>query len=117
MSTGHDREQQLSAAFVELADTLVTGFDVADFLHGLADRCVQLLDVDAAGLLLADPRGTLELIASSSEESRLGGLLPLQNKQGPCLECYQSGVPVSEPDLTAAATRWPLFAPAAADAG
>ena len=111
------RERLLAAVFVELADTLVTGFDVADFLHGLADRCVQLLGVDAAGLMLADQRGSLEVIASSSEQSRLVELFQLQNDQGPCLECYRSGQPVSEVDLAAAGQRWPLFAPAAAGAG
>jgi hypothetical protein len=46
----------LSATFVELTDTMVAGFDVIDFLHMLTGRSVQLLDVSAAGLLLADPR-------------------------------------------------------------
>ena len=117
MSMEQDRERLLAAAFVELADTLVTDFDVADFLHGLADRCVQLLKVDAAGLMLADQRGSLQVIASSSEQSRLVELFQLQNDQGPCLECYRSGQPVAEPDLVAAGQRWPLFAPAAAGAG
>ena len=43
----------LSATFVELTDTLVAGFDVIDFLHVLTDRSTQLLDVSAAGLMLA----------------------------------------------------------------
>jgi transcriptional regulator with GAF, ATPase, and Fis domain len=78
---------------------------------------VQLLKVDAAGLMLADQRGSLQVIASSSEQSRLVELFQLQNDQGPCLECYRSGRPVSEADLAAAGQRWPLFAPAAAGAG
>jgi transcriptional regulator with GAF, ATPase, and Fis domain len=117
MSMEQDRERLLAAAFVELADTLVADFDVADFLHGLADRCVQLLEVDAAGLMLADQRGTLQVIASSSEQTRLVELFQLQNDQGPCLECYRSGQPVSEANLGAAGQRWPLFAPAATRAG
>jgi transcriptional regulator with GAF, ATPase, and Fis domain len=117
MSAGQDRERLLAAAFVEMADTLVTGFDVADFLHGLADRCVQLLAVDAAGLMLADQRGSLQVIASSSEQTRLVELFQLQNDQGPCLECFRSGLPVYEADLAGAGQRWPLFAPAAAGAG
>jgi hypothetical protein len=43
------REEQLVDAFVEAADTLVDDFDVIEFLHTVAARCVQLLDVDAAG--------------------------------------------------------------------
>jgi ANTAR domain/GAF domain len=112
-----DREQQLAETFVELADTLVADFDVVDFLHGLADRCVQLLGVDAAGLMLADQRGSLRVVASSSEQARLVELFQLQHDQGPCLECFQSGRPVYEADMAAAAQRWPLFAPAAAGAG
>ena len=117
MSMGQDREQMLAAAFVEVADTLVADFDVVDFLHGLADRCVRLLAVDAAGLMLADQRGSLRVVASSNEQARLVELFQLQHDQGPCLECYQTGRPVSEPDIAVAGQRWPVFAPAAAGAG
>jgi hypothetical protein len=34
---------------------------VIDFLHVLTDLSAQLLDVSAAGLLLADPRGELRV--------------------------------------------------------
>jgi transcriptional regulator with GAF, ATPase, and Fis domain len=117
MSGSQDHEQMLAATFVELADTLVADFDVVDFLHGLADRCVALLEVDAAGLMLADQRGSLRVIASSSEQARLTELFELQHDEGPCLECYQTGLPVAEPDMAAASERWPSFAPAAAEAG
>src|SRR6201994_904384 len=117
MSVGQDREQLLTVAFVELADTLVADFDVADFLHGLANRAVQLLEVDAAGLMLADPAGSLRVVASSTEQARLMELFQLQHEEGPCLECFQSGAPVDEADMAAAAKRWPVFAPAAAEAG
>ena len=82
MSLGQDREPMLAAAFVELADTLVADFDVVEFLHGLADRCVALLEVDAAGLMLADQRGSLRVVASSSEQARLVELFQLQHDQG-----------------------------------
>ena len=107
----------LSATFVELTDTLVAGFDVIDFLHVLTDRSVQLLDVSAAGLLLADPRGELRVVAASSEAARLLELFQLQSDQGPCLDCFRSGRPVAAVDLAAEATRWPRFAPAARQAG
>jgi transcriptional regulator with GAF, ATPase, and Fis domain len=107
----------LSDTFVELTDTMVAGFDVIDFLHVLTDRSVLLLDVSAAGLLLADPRGELRVVAASSEAARLLELFQLQNDQGPCLDCYRSGQPVQAADLTAAAVHWPRFAPAALEAG
>src|SRR5580658_5363806 len=107
----------LSETFVELTDTMVAGFDVIDFLHVLTNRSVQLLDVSAAGLLLADPRGELRVVAASSEAARLLELFQLQNDQGPCLDCFRSGLPVMAADLVAAAPRWPRFAPAAREAG
>ena len=92
----------LSETFVELTDTMVAGFDVIDFLHVLTDRSVQLLDVSAAGLLLADPRGELRVVAASSEAARLLELFQLQNDQGPCLDCFRTGRPVQAADLAAA---------------
>ncbi|MFC7642913.1 hypothetical protein ACFQX6_19885 [Streptosporangium lutulentum] len=68
---------------MELADTLVVGFDVIDLLQTLAERCVDLLDVDAAGILLADQRGSLTLVAASTEQARLLELFQLQDEEGP----------------------------------
>ena len=107
----------LSATFVELTDTMVADFDVIDFLHVLTDRSVQLLDVSAAGLLLADPRGELRVVAASSEAARLLELFQLQNDQGPCLDCFRTGRPVEATDLAVEARRWPRFATAARQAG
>jgi transcriptional regulator with GAF, ATPase, and Fis domain len=109
--------QLLSATFVELTDTMVADFDVIDFLHVLTDRSVQLLDVSAAGLLLADPRGELRVVAASSEAVRLLELFQLQNDQGPCLDCFRGGQPVTVADLNAKAQRWPRFTAAAQQAG
>jgi transcriptional regulator with GAF, ATPase, and Fis domain len=109
--------QLLSETFVELTDTMVADFDLIDFLHVLTDRSVQLLDVSAAGLLLADPRGELRVVAASSEAVRLLELFQLQNDQGPCLDCFRSGRPAAAADLAAEAQRWPRFAAAAQHAG
>jgi hypothetical protein len=101
--------ERLSTTFVELADTLVADFDVLDFLHLLTTRCTQLLDVTAAGVLLADPAGDLRVMAASSEQVRLLELFQLQNDQGPCLDCYHSGRPAGASDLSTAEQRWPRF--------
>src|SRR6202044_3450267 len=111
-----DGELLLTDTFVELTDTLVVGFDVIDFLHVLTDRSVRLLDVSAAGLLLADPRGELRVVAASSEAARVLELFQLQSDEGPCLDCFRSGQPVACIDLSAD-PRWPQFADQAGQAG
>jgi GAF domain-containing protein len=107
----------LSDTFVELADTMVADFDVIDFLHLLTDRAVALLGAAAAGVLLADPRGELRVAAASSEQAQLLELFQLQNDQGPCLECFRTGRPVTAAGLAGQAQRWPRFANAALAAG
>jgi len=71
--------RQLTRTFVDLADTLVDEFDVIELLHVLTSRCVDLLGVDAAGVMLADAHGHLRLAAASSERARLLELIELQN--------------------------------------
>jgi transcriptional regulator with GAF, ATPase, and Fis domain len=105
------REQRIASTFVELADTLVADFDVIDFLHTLATRSVELLGVTAAGIMLADQRGQLQVVASSTEEARLLELYELQNNEGPCLDCYRTGAPVAREDLPAMHATWPAFTP------
>jgi transcriptional regulator with GAF, ATPase, and Fis domain len=107
----------LSDTFIELADTMVADFDVIDFLHLLTDRSVRLLGASAAGVVLADPRGELRVAAASSEEVGLLELFQLQNDQGPCLECFRTGRPVTASDLTGSTQRWPRFAQAATQSG
>jgi hypothetical protein len=103
------RERLVATTFVELADTLVDDFDVIDFLHTLASRTVELLDASAAGIMLADQRGGLQVMASSTEEARLLELYELQNDEGPCLDCFRSGRPVAHDNLPAMRTAWPAF--------
>jgi transcriptional regulator with GAF, ATPase, and Fis domain len=111
------REQLLARVFVELADTLVADFDVIEFLNLLTERCVQVLEVDAAGLLLTDQADHLQVLAASSEQSRILELFQLEADQGPCLDCYASGAQVAVADLRVEAHRWPVFAAAAHERG
>jgi ANTAR domain-containing protein/GAF domain-containing protein len=109
-------ETALADVFVELADTLVDDFDVMDFLHVLTQRCVEVLGVSAAGLLLADGRGSLQAVAASSERTRLLELFQIQTDQGPCLDCFATGQPVFEADLFSS-SRWPRFTAGAREVG
>jgi GAF domain-containing protein len=109
-------EIQLADVFVEMADTLVDDFDVIDFLHVLTERCVQLLGVSAAGLLLTNGQAALQVVAASSERTRLLELFQLQADQGPCVDCFRTGQPVSVADLGSDG-RWPRFTAAAVEVG
>jgi GAF domain-containing protein len=111
------RETRVLDAVVSLVDSLLDDFDVVDLLTELTERCAQLLDVESAGLLLADPLEQLRLLAATSEETRELELFQLQADEGPCVDCYSTGQPVSVADLQAEADRWPRFVPAAMDAG
>jgi GAF domain-containing protein len=110
------REAVLARAFVRLADTLASDFDVVDFLHGLSADSVEILRAAAAGVMLADARGGLRLIASSDERMRLLELFELQGAQGPCMDAYSSGRTV-QANAADSRVRWPDFAPQARDAG
>jgi hypothetical protein len=112
-----NREQRIAETFVELADTLVDDFDVIDFLQKVAAGCVELLEVTATGVVLADQNGTLVAVAASDERARLLELLEVQNDEGPCRDCYQLGAAVVNVDLAAAHERWPTFAPRAVTGG
>jgi GAF domain-containing protein len=112
----HSRERALAEAFVSLADTLVVGYDVIDLLVRLSSDCVALLPVEAAGLLLSDQRGALQVVSASGEEVHLMELFQVQTQEGPCLDCFHSSRQVTASDL-AADGRWPRFAERALRAG
>ncbi|HUJ65243.1 MAG TPA: GAF and ANTAR domain-containing protein [Acidimicrobiales bacterium] len=111
------REASVVRSLVELADNLTDDFDVVELLTGLADRCVTLLGVSAAGVMLASPQGSLRLVASSSETMRVVELFELQAQQGPCLDAYRTGERVAHEHLQAGTGRWPRFATVAVEAG
>ncbi len=112
-----DREQRLAETFVELADTLVDDFDIIEFLQVLAARCVELLEVAAAGIMLAAEGGSLVTVAASDESARLLELFEVETDEGPCRDCYRLGAAVVNVDLAGARDRWPQFAPQAIRGG
>lgn len=111
------REHEVAAAFVELAGSLVTGYEVVDLFTTLAERCTQLIDVAAVGLLLADPHGSLHVVAASSNDLLHLETFQVQQAEGPCLDCHGTGEPVSVADLDTTQDRWPRFVRAAHLAG
>jgi GAF domain-containing protein len=104
------RESTLVRALVEIADNLVEDFDVIDVLTILSDRCVEVVDVDAAGVMLVAPNGELQVVASSSDAMRNLELFELQADEGPCVDCVRHGIPVVNIDLSGVDAHWPRFA-------
>jgi len=109
--------ERLAEVFVELADTLVAEFHLIEFLQTLTTYTSDLFDARAAGLLLADERGRLQLMAASDERSEMLELFQVQALEGPCQDCFRSAAPVVNADLRAATQVWPEFAPRAVAAG
>ena len=108
---------QLARVFVEVADTLVDEFDLIEFLEHLTSRAAELGQASAAGLLLADHHGQLQLMAATEQRAEMVELFQVQSHEGPCQDCYRLGQPVVNADLTQAADKWPGFAPRAVAGG
>ena len=102
--------ERLADLFVEIADTLVDDFDVIDFLHVVTVRTAALVDGSTVGLVLADQHQQLRFMAASNEATKMLELFQLQNDEGPCLQCFRTGVPVLNADLHDQDTPWPRFA-------
>jgi len=112
-----DQAPQLAVALADLARSSAQGTDVVDVLSTLATRCVGLLPVAAAGILVLGPNGALRVIGSSSDAAHLLDLYQVQNEEGPCLDCFRTHLAVSVDDLTEDPTRWPRFQREALNAG
>lgn len=104
---------------MEVADSLADEFDLAEFLHNLAVRCVELLGAAAAGVMLAEPDGRLRLGAASSGQPWVLDLFSLQENQGPSPDCCRTGAAHTNIALGGreAAVVWPEFAQNALAAG
>ncbi|QZQ53844.1 GAF and ANTAR domain-containing protein [Curtobacterium sp. TC1] len=113
----HTREHRLVDAFVTLTDTLVAEYDVVELLQSLVDNATDLFDATAAGILLVNQSQDLEVVVSTSERSALVGLLQLEAGEGPCVEAFTTGSPVSVQDADEMRRRWPQFAAASQEAG
>lgn len=110
------RQALTATAFVEIVDTLVGDFDVIEVLTVLTSRCVELLEADAAGILLADSDGHLRVVGASTEKIQLLELFQVQNDEGPCLDCFHTGHVVLHSDLDQDSP-WPRFAAECTKAG
>src|SRR3954469_3929194 len=87
---------------------MVIGRDLVDFLHLLSCRTIELLAVDAAGVMLADDNDRLRAIAASNEDTHLLEVFALQHQAGVCLDAYRTGRS-EQTSTTETVDRWPNF--------
>jgi hypothetical protein len=84
----------------------------------LCRACPPIVGVNGAGVMLMSgdiPRGSL---CTTDEVSQLIEELQYTLGEGPCVDAYQHGKVVAEPDLAEPAERrWPAFTPPAVRAG
>ena len=111
------RAAAVAEAMRDVAEVLAGPADALDLAHRLVGHCVALLGASAAGLVVQDGTGRLQLLAASSSAVRVVELFQLQADEGPCVECYRTGEPVLVPDRAAMRRRWPRFAAAAESQG
>lgn len=99
----------------------VTGGDATTRVDELMRRlCLfAVTELAASGSTLALIAGAelLGTLAGAGRHSSTLTDLQFELGEGPCLEAYESGLPVLLPDLEDAAARWPVFTAAAAEPG
>jgi GAF domain-containing protein len=105
-------ERRVADTLMQLADTLVSDYELLDFLDLLVACSSDVLHAAAGGVMLAGDSGQLQLLTSTDAQSRLVELFELQEQEGPCVDCHREGRRVIDQDL-ARSPRWPQFTPVA----
>ncbi len=111
-----DARTELPAALATLAEALVTDFDFVDLAHSLARSTVAALDAAAAGVMVVDRSGELQVVAASNEDAHVLEVFELQRQQGPCYDSWITGQAISASDLASHVT-WPDFVAQALELG
>ncbi len=96
---------------------LVTEHDTVGTLTRLCVDAALAVGARAAGLMIPDGDGPLELMTSSSQDAAELDLYELQAGEGPCLEAYASNVAVAATSAAELRQRWPRFGAALVEAG
>lgn len=111
------REQLVMETFVELADTLSSHYDVTDFLHTLVERCEDILQVEAGGVLVYTADGHLDVAAATTEKMQRYEEAELRHGEGPCIDAYRGVEQIVAEDLNETKDRWPRTTPEALELG
>jgi GAF domain-containing protein len=102
-------EEKVVETFAALAETLTRNYDVVELMQTLVESCADLLEVSAAGIMLADADGELDVVASTSEAIRLVEVMQLGAEAGPCIDSFRTGTVVSVPEIEQSPDDWAEF--------
>ncbi|WP_076258655.1 GAF and ANTAR domain-containing protein [Intrasporangium flavum] len=83
-------------------------------LRSIAVACDDLFRVDGTGIMLADESGELRYVVATDDVGRRLEQAQLQTSEGPCIDAFVRGGPVTVPDL-AVDRRWVRLARALSD--
>lgn len=114
--SGPALDPRLPDVFAELIGAITDGDQIAHALELLTRRSAELFWVSSAGIIVADPRGGIRVLAASDQSADLAELFQTLEAEGPALDVLTTGEALTV-DITSADVRWPSFAPAARSAG
>jgi diguanylate cyclase (GGDEF)-like protein len=106
--------ERLTRGIGELASLATREFEVDELLHRLCDIAARALDVDGAGVMAGDARGTRFVHASTRQTVELERLQETL-QDGPCRDALRTGQDVFIGDYTQ--MRWPAFEALSRSAG
>ncbi|WP_378741870.1 GAF and ANTAR domain-containing protein [Nocardia brasiliensis] len=112
-----DTQKHLVDAMAAITTSITADADPGTVLYQITGACLELLDAEASGIILSDPRAAFAVAAASDERARLVELLQSQTEQGPCVDVIRTNRPVEVNDLRQDPTRWPGFTAAATEQG
>ncbi|MBW3659047.1 MAG: GAF and ANTAR domain-containing protein [Actinobacteria bacterium] len=90
---------RLRALVSEYARTTLGRYDISDVLYRLSDRCLGALEVDGAGMSVADPDGRLRFVTATDETVVRIEERQVESDEGPCHDAFRSHARVVVPDL------------------
>jgi GAF domain-containing protein len=106
-----------ASALAAAVASLVRDYDMVGTLSQLCRDCTEVTGAAAAGIMLADGGGPLEMMAASSHRAADIDLYEIQSGQGPCIEAARTGNMVIVGSAAEIIARWPAFGPRAVAAG
>jgi GAF domain-containing protein len=101
----------------EFASTIITPFDLPDFLHRLTVSSLGALEVEGCGIMVRKADGELGFAAASSEAVVRVEQHQAVVNEGPCFEAFERNEPVMVRDIETEDADWPGYRARMLEAG